>query len=85
MLRSSFGAFLGLALVIGVAKLLGELAGVDEWFMASLGASALLVLHCLEVQWPNHGRLLGEMQYQLWRAFFLPIFWVAYLLPYHLP
>ena len=43
MLRSSFGAFLGLALVIGVAKLLGELAGVDEWFMASLGASALLV------------------------------------------
>jgi CBS domain-containing membrane protein len=42
-LRSSFGAFLGLALVIGIAKGLGEFAGTKEWFMASLGASALLV------------------------------------------
>lgn len=42
-LRSGFGAFIGLALVLTIAKLLGELSGLDEWLMASLGASALLV------------------------------------------
>ncbi len=42
-LRSVFGAFFGLALVLAVAKYLGELSGLDEWLMASLGASALLV------------------------------------------
>lgn len=42
-LRSCVGAFVGLVLVITVAKLLGELSGIDEWLMASLGASALLV------------------------------------------
>lgn len=42
-LRSVFGAFVGLALVLAVAKYLGELSGLDEWLMASLGASALLV------------------------------------------
>ncbi len=42
-LRSVFGAFIGLALVLAVAKYLGELSGLDEWLMASLGASALLV------------------------------------------
>ncbi|QWD68630.1 HPP family protein [Polynucleobacter sp. VK25] len=42
-LRSVFGAFIGLALVLTVAKYLGELSGLDEWLMASLGASALLV------------------------------------------
>jgi len=41
--RSSCGAFLGLMLVLTIAKYLGELGGVDEWLMASLGASALLV------------------------------------------
>jgi CBS domain-containing membrane protein len=30
-------------LVLTIAKYLGELNGVDEWLMASLGASALLV------------------------------------------
>ena len=34
---------MGLVLVFTVAKLLGELTGIDEWLMASLGASALLV------------------------------------------
>lgn len=42
-LRSCGGAFFGLMLVITIAKILGDLSGVDEWLMASLGASALLV------------------------------------------
>ena len=42
-LRSVVGAFIGLALVFIVAKFLGERSGIDEWLMASLGASALLV------------------------------------------
>ena len=42
-IRSVFGAFIGLMLVITTAKYLGELSGMDEWLMASLGASALLV------------------------------------------
>ena len=42
-MRSVLGAFLGLMLVLTIAKYLGELTGLDEWLMASLGASALLV------------------------------------------
>ena len=42
-IRSFFGAFIGLMLVFTTAKFLGELSGIDEWLMASLGASALLV------------------------------------------
>lgn len=42
-LRSVLGAFIGLMLVLAAAKYLGELTGIDEWLMASLGASALLV------------------------------------------
>ena len=42
-LRSVAGAFIGLLFVFMAAKYLGELSGVDEWLMASLGASALLV------------------------------------------
>jgi CBS domain-containing membrane protein len=42
-IRSVFGAFIGLMLVITTAKYLGELGSIDEWLMASLGASALLV------------------------------------------
>ena len=42
-LRSVFGAFIGLMLVLTIAKYLGELSGLNEWLMASLGASALLV------------------------------------------
>jgi CBS domain-containing membrane protein len=42
-LRSVLGAFIGLALVFVTAKFLGERSGIDEWLMASLGASALLV------------------------------------------
>ena len=41
--RSCIGALVGLMLVITLAKVLGELVGVEEWLMASLGASALLV------------------------------------------
>ncbi|QWE31025.1 HPP family protein [Polynucleobacter sp. Adler-ghost] len=41
--RSSFDVFIGLLLVITIAKYLGELSGIDEWLIASLGASALLV------------------------------------------
>jgi CBS domain-containing membrane protein len=42
-LRSCLGAFFGLMLVLTIAKYLGEIGGLDEWLMASLGASALLV------------------------------------------
>ncbi len=42
-LRACAGAFVGLMLVFTIAKLLGELTGIVEWLMASLGASALLV------------------------------------------
>ncbi|QWD60418.1 HPP family protein [Polynucleobacter sp. MWH-UH35A] len=41
--RAVSGAFIGLILVFVTAKYLGELSGIDEWLMASLGASALLV------------------------------------------
>lgn len=42
-IRSVFGALIGLMLVLTIAKYLGELSGLNEWLMASLGASALLV------------------------------------------
>ena len=42
-LRSCAGAFIGLLVVLTIAKYLGELSGIGEWLMASLGASALLV------------------------------------------
>jgi CBS domain-containing membrane protein len=42
-LRSVAGAFIGLLLVVIAAKFLGEFSGVDEWLMAPLGASTLLV------------------------------------------
>lgn len=42
-IRSVIGAFIGLMLVLTTAKYLGDISGLDEWLMASLGASALLV------------------------------------------
>lgn len=42
-IRSAFGTFIGLLLVIFIARYLGELTSIGEWLMASLGASALLV------------------------------------------
>jgi CBS domain-containing membrane protein len=42
-LRAVFGAFIGLALVLVAAQYLKELTGINEWLIASLGASALLV------------------------------------------
>ena len=41
--RTVLGAFIGIMLVLTIAKYLGETVGIDEWLMASLGASALLV------------------------------------------
>jgi CBS domain-containing membrane protein len=41
--RSAFGAFIGLTLVFVIAQYLKELTGINEWLIASLGASALLV------------------------------------------
>lgn len=41
--RSVFGIFIGLLLVLTISKYLGDLSSVNEWLMASLGASALLV------------------------------------------
>lgn len=42
-MRSVTGSFSGLLLVVVTAKFLGEFSSVDEWLMASLGASALIV------------------------------------------
>jgi len=42
-LISVIGAFVGLLLVVIAAKFLGEFSDVNEWLMASLGASSLLV------------------------------------------
>ena len=36
-IRSFFGAFIGLMLVLTTAKFLGELSGIDEWLMAPFG------------------------------------------------
>ena len=41
-LRACSGVVVGLILVFTIAKLLGELTDIDEWLMASLGASAFL-------------------------------------------
>lgn len=41
--RSSFGAFIGLLCTLALGKFLGEFAGISEWVLASLGASALLI------------------------------------------
>jgi CBS domain-containing membrane protein len=42
-LRAYGGVLTGLLLVLSFAKFLGELSGIDEWLMAFLGASRLLV------------------------------------------
>jgi len=42
-LRAACGAFVGLLLVMAAGRYLGDLLGSSAWFMASLGASALLV------------------------------------------
>jgi len=41
--RSSFGAFLGLLCTVLFGQFVGGFVGVNEWFMASLGASSLLI------------------------------------------
>lgn len=42
-IRATLGAFFGLLCTVALGRMLGELVGVNEWVMASLGASALLV------------------------------------------
>ena len=42
-LRAAIGALIGLFCTVALGKMLGELVGVNEWVMASLGASALLI------------------------------------------
>ena len=42
-IRSVIGAFIGLFCTVALGRMLGELVGVNEWVMASLGASALLI------------------------------------------
>ena len=42
-MRSVIGVFVGLQLFVIAAKFLGEFSDVNEWLMASLGASAFLV------------------------------------------
>lgn len=42
-IRAVIGALIGLFCTIALGRTLGELTGVNEWVMASLGASALLI------------------------------------------
>jgi len=65
-LRSVFGAFLGLMLVLTMAKYLGELSRLDEWLMASLGASALLVFALPGSPWLSLGLLLRATLFLPW-------------------
>jgi CBS domain-containing membrane protein len=41
--RSAIGAFVGLLCTVALSQSLGGMIGVNEWFMASLGASSLLI------------------------------------------
>lgn len=42
-IRTAIGALIGLFCTVALGRMLGELVGVNEWVMASLGASALLI------------------------------------------
>jgi CBS domain-containing membrane protein len=42
-IRATIGAFIGLICTVALGKFVGEWVGVNEWLMASLGASALLI------------------------------------------
>lgn len=42
-IRAAMGALIGIFFTVVLGSLLGELVGVNEWVMASLGASALLI------------------------------------------
>lgn len=42
-IRAAIGALIGLFCTVALGSMLGELVGVNEWVMASLGASALLI------------------------------------------
>jgi CBS domain-containing membrane protein len=42
-IRAALGALIGLLVTVALGRMLGELVGVNEWVMASLGASALLI------------------------------------------
>ena len=42
-IRATIGALIGLFCTVALGRMLGELVGVNEWVMASLGASALLI------------------------------------------
>lgn len=42
-IRATSGAFVGLLATVVLSQFLGDLVGIDEWFMASLGASSLLI------------------------------------------
>ena len=41
--RSAIGAFIGLLCTVALGQILGGWVGINEWVMASLGASALLI------------------------------------------
>lgn len=42
-IRAAVGALIGLLVTVALGRILGELVGINEWVMASLGASALLI------------------------------------------
>ena len=43
---SVLGAFIGLVLALTIDKFLGEVGGIDEWLVASLGAMLYWYLRC---------------------------------------
>lgn len=57
-LYSVLGVFLGLMLVLTIAKYVGELTGLDEWLMASVGATPYSFLRFRRAPWHSLGRLL---------------------------
>jgi CBS domain-containing membrane protein len=56
-IRSVLGAFIGLMLALTTAKYLGELSGLDEWLMASLGGGKCFASFCLAAE--PYGPALG--------------------------
>jgi CBS domain-containing membrane protein len=53
-------------LVFAIAQFLGELGSIDEWLMASLGASALLVFALPQSPLAHYWALSQEIRFLHW-------------------
>lgn len=54
-LRSVCGAYIGLMLVLAMAKYLGEISGLDEWVVVLVGQVRFWCLFCHRVLWLSPG------------------------------